>query len=77
MLKKIVFTGGTGRFAQEFKNIKTNYKVYFPKRNQLNLDDLNSIKKYLKKIKPKYLIHAAALSVPMMFVLILFIIFSS
>ena len=65
MSKKIVFTGGTGRFAQEFKNIKTNYKVYFPKRNQLNLDDLNSIKKYLKKIKPKYLIHAAALSRPM------------
>jgi len=65
MSKKIVFTGGTGRFAQEFKNIKTNYKVFFPKRNQLNLDDFNSIKKYLKKIKPKYLIHAAALSRPM------------
>ena len=65
MSKKIVFTGGTGRFAQKFKNIKTNYKVFFPKRNQLNLDDFNSIKKYLKKIKPKYLIHAAALSRPM------------
>ena len=65
MSNKIVFTGGTGRFAQELKNIKTNYKVFFPKRNQLNLDDFNSIKKYLKKIKPKYLIHAAALSRPM------------
>jgi dTDP-4-dehydrorhamnose reductase len=65
MKKKIVFTGGTGRFAQVFKEISTKDKVFFPKRNQLNIENFKSIIKYLKKVKPAYLIHAAALSRPM------------
>jgi len=65
MKKKIVFTGGDGRFAQVFKKIPVKEKIYFPKKNELNIKSLNSIKKYLKKIKPAYLIHAAAISRPM------------
>jgi dTDP-4-dehydrorhamnose reductase len=65
MKHKIVFTGGSGRFAQVFKNIPTNKKIYFPKKNELNIENLDSIEKYLKRIKPKYLIHAAAISRPM------------
>jgi len=64
-MKKIVFTGGTGRFAQIFRKIPKKEKVFFPKKNELNIHNLNSIKKYLKKVKPRYLIHAAALSRPM------------
>ena len=64
-MKKIVFTGGTGRFAQIFRKIPKKEKVFFPKKNELNIQNLNSIKKYLKKVKPRYLIHAAALSRPM------------
>ena len=63
--KKIVFTGGTGRFAIEFRKIRIKEKVFFPKKNELNIENLNSIKKYLKKVKPGYLIHTAALSRPM------------
>ena len=65
MHKKIVFTGGTGRFGQVFKKIKTKEKVYFPKKLQLNIENFESIKKYLNKINPTYLIHAAGLSRPM------------
>jgi dTDP-4-dehydrorhamnose reductase len=65
MHKKIVFTGGTGRFGQVFKKIKTKEKVYFPKKQQLNIENFESIKKYLNKINPTYLIHAAGLSRPM------------
>ena len=65
MKKKIVFTGGTGRFAQVFKKISVKEKIYFPKKIELNIENLNSIKKYLKKVKPDYLIHAAAISRPM------------
>ena len=45
--KKIVFTGGTGRFAQAFRlNEKfTNYEFIFPKKSQLNILNFNSIKK--------------------------------
>ena len=56
MKKKIVFTGGTGRFAQVFKKISVKEKIYFPKKIELNIENLNSIKKYLKKVKPDYLI---------------------
>ena len=63
--KKIVVSGGTGRFAQELKKIKSKYKVFFPNKNQLNILKVSSIERYLKKIKPKYFIHLAGLSRPM------------
>ena len=63
--KKIVITGGEGRFAQTLKKTKNNLKIFYPNKKDLNILDIESIKKYLKKIKPKYLIHAAALSRPM------------
>ncbi len=62
---KIVVTGGTGRFAKEFKKIQFKHKVYFPKKNELNILKYKSIIKYLKLKKPKYLIHLAGLSRPM------------
>ena len=65
MHKKIVFTGGTGRFGQVFKKIPTKEKIYFPSKQQLNIENFESIKKYLNKINPTYLIHAAGLSRPM------------
>ena len=63
--KKIVVTGGTGRFGKELRKVKSSYKFYFPKKKDLNILNVNSINKYLKKIKPKYLIHLAGLSRPM------------
>ena len=63
--KRIVMTGGTGRFAKIFKKIKKKEKIYFPSKKILNLKNFNSIKKYIKRIKPDYLIHCAALSRPM------------
>ena len=65
MQKIIVFTGGTGRFGEVFKTIKSKNKIYFPQKKQLDIKDFKSIKIYLKRIKPNYLIHAAALSRPM------------
>ena len=64
---RIVFTGGTGRFAQAFKlkQNETNLNFYFPKKKELDILNILSIKKCLKKIKPKYLIHLAGLSRPM------------
>lgn len=60
---KIVVTGGTGRFGQILKK-KVGKNFIFPKKNQLNILKLNSIIKYLKKNKPKYLVHLAGLSRP-------------
>ena len=58
---KIIVTGGKGRFGKVLaKNVGKNY--FFPSKQELNILKLNSIYKYLKKIKPKYLIHLAGLS---------------
>ena len=65
MRKKIIITGGDGRFANVLKNSNLNLNIKFPNKKQLNILNLNSIQKYIKKNKPNYLIHCAALSRPM------------
>ena len=62
---KVVVTGGSGRFAQNLKKIKSKYKFIYTSKNQLNILNYNSIKKYLKKIRPKYVLHLAGMSRPM------------
>ena len=37
MKKKIVVTGGSGRFASELKKIKTKYKVIYPSKKHLDI----------------------------------------
>jgi len=65
MQKKIVITGGEGRFAQVLKRDNKKLDILYPSKKELNILNINSINRYLKKNKPKYLIHAAALSRPM------------
>ena len=65
MLKKIIVTGGDGRFAHELKKIKSKYNFIFRNKNQLNILSLASIKKNIKKFKPDGILHLAGLSRPM------------
>ncbi len=63
--KNIVITGGEGKFAQVLKKTNQKLKIFYPNKQELNILNIQSIKRYVKKIKPKYLIHNAALSRPM------------
>mgnify|MGYP002884693879 CR=1 FL=1 len=68
MLKSnlIVVTGGSGRFGSVLKKLKKKkLKYLFPSKKELNILNISSIKKYLKRKKPKILIHLAGLSRPM------------
>ncbi len=65
MKKKIVVTGGTGRFGNCLKNIKTQHNVLFPKKKTFNILNSNNMRKYLKKTKADIVIHLAGLSRPM------------
>ena len=65
MKKKIVVTGGTGRFGNHLKNIRTKHKIFFPTKKQFNILNVNSMLKYLNKIKPDIVVHLAGLSRPM------------
>jgi dTDP-4-dehydrorhamnose reductase len=62
---KIVITGGSGRFGCTLKSKYKSNKLFYASKNQLNILSSKSIEKYLKKIKPKILIHLAGLSRPM------------
>jgi len=61
---KIVVTGGSGRFAQSLKKTKCKYEFIYPKKTQLDITNLNSIRKYLKKNKSQSVLHLAGLSRP-------------
>ena len=65
MKKKILITGGDGRFAKVLKKKEKNLNLFFVSKKQCNILNLNSIEKIVKKIKPKIIIHSAALSRPM------------
>ena len=66
MLKKIVITGGDGRFSNELKKIKNvNYDLIFRNKKQLNILSQMSIEKNFNRFKPKYVFHLAGLSRPM------------
>ena len=65
MKKKILITGGDGRFAKVLKKKEKNLNLFFVSKKQCNILNLNSIEKIVKKIKPKIIIHTAALSRPM------------
>ena len=64
-MKKIVITGGTGRFGNVLKQCKTKYKILFPTKKQLNILNYENINKYLEITKPNFLVHLAGLSRPM------------
>ena len=65
MVKKIIVTGGSGRFGSVLKNYKTKHKIFFPNKKELNILNLKNVEKYLKQKKPDILIHLAGLSRPM------------
>lgn len=65
MKKKIIITGGTGRFGSVLKKTKTKHNLIYPTRKQLDITNIKSVRSFLKLKKPKMLIHLAGLSRPM------------
>jgi len=64
-MKKILVTGGDGRFAKILKNHKNRFSFIFRNKKQLNILSEISIKNNIKKFKPNYIMHLAGLSRPM------------
>ena len=65
MKKKIVVTGGSGRFGSCLKDVITKHKIFFPEKKIFNILNPDSMRKYLKKTKANVVIHLAGLSRPM------------
>ena len=54
MKKRILVTGGTGRFGSILKGLKTNYEMLFPSKTTLDITNFKSIQKYIKLKKTKF-----------------------
>ena len=65
MKKRILVTGGTGRFGSILKRLKTDHEILFPGKTTLDITNFRSIQKYIKLKKPNIFIHLAGLSRPM------------
>ena len=65
MLRNIVVTGGSGRFAQELKKIRCKYNFIYRNKKQLDILSISSIKRNIKNFKPDCILHLAGLSRPM------------
>ena len=64
-MKRIIITGGTGRFGKVLRKYKTNHQLIYPNKKELDILNVKKIDKYLTKKKPDILIHLAGLSRPM------------
>ena len=63
--KKILVTGGNGRFAKILKEKNNKLNLYFASKKECNILKESSIIKIIKKIKPSIILHTAGLSRPM------------
>jgi len=63
--KKILVTGGNGRFAKVLKEKNKSLNLYFASKKECNILKESSIKKIIQKIKPSIILHTAGLSRPM------------
>lgn len=64
-MKKILVTGGNGRFAKVLRRKKSKFIFIFRDRKQFNILSETSIRNNIKKFKPNYVLHLAGLSRPM------------
>ena len=65
MKKKILITGGDGRFAKILKEKNKKLNLFFTTKKECNILNLKSIQKIFEKIKPSIVFHCAGLSRPM------------
>tara|TARA_B110000967_G_scaffold112415_1_gene115032 strand:+ start:1209 stop:1925 length:717 start_codon:yes stop_codon:yes gene_type:complete len=65
MKKKILVTGGDGRFAITLKKHNKSLNLFFCSKKKFNILNPLSISKNLNKIKPEIVLHCAGLSRPM------------
>ena len=65
MINKILVTGGEGRFANVLKKNNKILNLVFSSKKNCNILNLKSIERIVSKVKPKIIMHCAALSRPM------------
>ena len=64
-MKRILISGGDGKFAKAILKNNKKFKIFAPGKKQMNILKYNTIVNYIKKTKAEVFIHSAALTTPM------------
>ena len=64
-MKKVLISGGDGKFAQAILKNNKKLKIFAPSKKQMNILKYNTIINYIKKTNAEIFIHSAALTTPM------------
>ena len=65
-MKKIIFTGGSGKFGKIFKKFHAKKKnIFYPSSKIFDVTNTKKMEKFIRNVKPKFIIHTAAISRPM------------
>ncbi len=64
-MKKVLISGGDGKFASEIKKYNTEYEIIAPSRNEMDVHNIEQVEHIVSTVKPDILLHAAAHTRPM------------
>ena len=64
-MKRILISGGDGKFAQAILKNNKKFQIFAPNKKQMNILKYSTVINYVKKIRPHFFIHSAALTTPM------------
>ncbi len=64
-MKKIIITGGNGRFAKILKKKFNTKNIFYFSQKSLDVTKIKSIENKIKKIRPQIILHLAALTKPL------------
>ena len=64
-MKKIIITGGNGRFAKILKKKFNTKNIFYFSQKSLDVTKIKSVENKIKKIKPQIILHLAALTKPL------------
>ena len=65
MHKKLLISGGSGRFASEIIKQNTAYEILAPDKQEMDITNLDSVNKVVDEFNPDIFLHPAALTRPM------------
>jgi len=64
-MKRLLISGGNGRFAREIIKQNTQYEIYAPSKTEMDITSIDSIQRGIYNFQPDIFLHLAALSRPM------------
>ena len=65
MSRRLLISGGEGRFAREIIKNNSEYEIYAPSKSEMDICDIHSIRRAVYKFNPDIFLHPAGLTRPM------------